>query len=284
MHVLIGSRALNFFFPNKVLISKSSDWDFLGPFLNNHQCDFLSLKEESSLIIYNEINSSKNKKIINSPIGPVIIAPLFFQKILKLSSLELKTIKHERDLNLLKNIKIPEKFLYLVDKRKNETSKRISNQKKDFFKNSVPRLFPHDELHFMIKNNPTYKKILDKGSSTLGSKINFNNLSEEDKLNLITEELFVFCIERNLIPQVLLNQTCLLQSIKSLNTLERTTSSPIIFWLDKFAVPNGVDRFPHYLSNFCKKKYDKILEHAHVNWENYLNNLPIYFWRTLLNQ
>lgn len=78
--------------------------------------------------------------------------------------------------------------------------KRVNlNQSKDqFFTKYVTRLIDHDTLHEMIaiKDEPIYKKILKDGKEILTDKNKWDNLSHNDKLLCILEEVYVTAFER----------------------------------------------------------------------------------------
>jgi hypothetical protein len=64
----------------------------------------------------------------------------------------------------------------------------------EFFDNAVKCSYSHDWLHTLIQNPPTYTKIL-KGEVDVDEE-KFNNLSFEDKCNLVREEVYIMAFER----------------------------------------------------------------------------------------
>ncbi len=71
---------------------------------------------------------------------------------------------------------------------------------KTFFEDKVTRKYVHDDIHIAIKtyDEPLYEKILGDGVMCSGDK--FDELSEEDKILLVKEEVWVTALERTLIP------------------------------------------------------------------------------------
>lgn len=68
--------------------------------------------------------------------------------------------------------------------------------KEEFFDNAVNNEIDHDYIHTLINPNPTYKKTLKDGCEVETEESKFWELSEEDKLNLIFEEVEVMAYER----------------------------------------------------------------------------------------
>ena len=64
----------------------------------------------------------------------------------------------------------------------------------DFFEDRVQRKINHDDLHKMLNPNPTYQKMIVDGVTPDPNK--FNQLSEQDKKELMYEEAFVLAVER----------------------------------------------------------------------------------------
>ncbi len=65
-----------------------------------------------------------------------------------------------------------------------------------FFDNAIKCPYSHDYLHTLIVDAPTYSKILKDGEEVEVSEEKFNNLSFEEKLSLVREEVYVMAYER----------------------------------------------------------------------------------------
>jgi hypothetical protein len=279
MDVLVGSRALNYRYRKPS--SEVSDWDIISPYPKKHYLiDNLSFNEETNKTIFNKMNNSNDKKIITSPVGPVIVATLEILKVLKLSSVQMKSLKHSEDIKRLEDIELDTFHLDLLKKRISETERRIELQ--EFFTNEVYRLFRHDDLHkWIVEKSPTFNKIIKENSSVLGSKIKFKNLNREEKLNLISEELFVFSLERNLIPQLIKNKSSVKLSLDFFSA--QNLKCPLYYWIDKFGFDNGVVRYPTYISKFIRENKEEVLLHSISMWSIYLNRLPVSFWKKIFD-
>lgn len=75
----------------------------------------------------------------------------------------------------------------------------------EFFSNKVGYHIPHDDLHEMLikhpyfegQTKPTYTKILEDNQEVLVSEEKFLDLSFDEKVNLVKEEVMVMAMERN---------------------------------------------------------------------------------------
>jgi hypothetical protein len=76
----------------------------------------------------------------------------------------------------------------------------LNTTKKEFFDDSVPYIYDHDDIHnhVAISNEPAYKSF--SSGEVNCSKDMFNSLPYEKKLNSVVEESMVLSLERSLIP------------------------------------------------------------------------------------
>jgi hypothetical protein len=65
-----------------------------------------------------------------------------------------------------------------------------------FFKDNVKRVVPHDDLHVMLKDPPSYLKILNKGEIVPREEKFNNDLTLQEQLDIGFEESFVIALER----------------------------------------------------------------------------------------
>lgn len=66
----------------------------------------------------------------------------------------------------------------------------------EFFDNALENGHKHDYYHTLLNPIPTYLKVLEDGHEVLVSEKKFNNLSFEDKCNLVYEEVMCMSAER----------------------------------------------------------------------------------------
>ncbi len=85
-------------------------------------------------------------------------------------------------------------YAFWVTKRGEPPRANLNMSKAEFFDNALKNQDRHDLLHAVLKNQPTYTKILVGEVAT--SDVLFSQLSHEDKLSLIEEETCVMAYER----------------------------------------------------------------------------------------
>jgi len=65
-----------------------------------------------------------------------------------------------------------------------------------FFDNALKCEYSHDYLHTLIKDPPTYTKVLKDGAEVEVCEEKFNKLSFEEKCDLVREEIYIMATER----------------------------------------------------------------------------------------
>lgn len=115
---------------------------------------------------------------------------------------------------------------------------------KTFFEDAVKRKYVHDDVHKVVAfyEEPLYTQIL-KGDGTVACcEKKFNQLSEEDKVKLIKEEIFVTALERWLIPSNF-ETNAGVAYLRAMQKFMTTMSTGwIAFWMiDNFALFNKPD-------------------------------------------
>lgn len=93
----------------------------------------------------------------------------------------------------------------------------------EFFKENITRKYSHDDLHVHLAfySEPLHTKIRKDLTSPLCSEDMFNELSKEDKIKCMLEEMYVFMFERFLLP----GKTKSLKQAKYLALKQLVTSS-----------------------------------------------------------
>ncbi|WP_440913124.1 DUF7275 domain-containing protein, partial [Enterococcus innesii] len=88
------------------------------------------------------------------------------------------------------------------EKRKGAKKVNLNQDKTEFFANNVRRKYDHDSIHSAIAFDkyPMYMSILEDNESVKTSQYKFKNLSEQEKVKLVQEEIMVLSLERDLIP------------------------------------------------------------------------------------
>jgi hypothetical protein len=117
--------------------------------------------------------------------------------------------KHIKDIHLLKNagaVLIPELYTLAYaqwEQRKGAKRVNLNQDKEEFFGARVRRVYEHDSIHAAVAfgEEPAFTKILAPGEEVLTSKTLFLALSEQEKRELVHEEVMVLSLERDLIPK-----------------------------------------------------------------------------------
>jgi hypothetical protein len=107
------------------------------------------------------------------------------------------------DMNFLKskgaqlNHKLVKEFYdYFCSIHNTPKKSNLNMSTEDFFDNAITYPIPHDIIHEILNPTPTYKKILVKEGLVTTSEEKWNDLSFEDKCNVIREETMTMATER----------------------------------------------------------------------------------------
>lgn len=112
--------------------------------------------------------------------------------------------KHMFDVQFLldKGCKVNEKFLWEMNNYWKKVKppirrSRLEMSKKDFFTNTVnPTTDSHDILHEILNPQPMYKRLLKEGCDVELDPLLWNNLTSDEKIQTIQEEVMVMAAER----------------------------------------------------------------------------------------
>ena len=199
--IIIGSIAMKYHFPH--LKRESKDIDIIASKHND-----LSLIKE--LYPNKKIEQLKNDILINRYPQSIsnnvfYLTPneLYTLKISHTVGWPINWEKHVYDITFLKEqgcVLDKELFQQLYEywkiiHGKNQRSK-LDMTAEDFFDNALKCEYNHDDLHTLLNPTPTYFKVLKDGAEVEVSEDKFNQLSYEDKLELVREEVEVMAWER----------------------------------------------------------------------------------------
>lgn len=93
--------------------------------------------------------------------------------------------------------------LYPVWEEKHGKKKaNLNASPEDFFNSKVTRIYEHDSIHDTVAfyDEPLFNRILADGHQVKVDRQKFEDLSQEDKLKLVREEVFATALERQIIP------------------------------------------------------------------------------------
>ncbi len=184
--LLIGSKAIRYHFP-----------DFPR-----------EPKDEDYAVNYKVINDTKGFELLYNPVignaeGVADPNTLCTLKASHLVGWDINWSKHMFDVQFLvsKGCRIiPELFyeFYRFWNSYHGKNRRsvLDMSAEDFFDNAVSCEHDHDYIHTLLKDYPTYKKVLKDGAEVDVSEDKFNSLSYSEKCDLVTEEVMVMAYER----------------------------------------------------------------------------------------
>ena len=190
--ILIGSRAIRHWFTDfNRGVGDNCDYDYIVKKIPNHTQSIIRHEYHLNPVFKNYAHS------IMSP------NDLYTLKVSHAIGWDIKWEKTMWDINYLKNKGCKMnlelfKELYAYWNRVHGQNKRsdLEMSAEQFFDNALPKDYDHDFLHTLIKQVPTYTKVLKDGTEVEVSEEKFNKLSFEEKCDLVREEVMVMAFER----------------------------------------------------------------------------------------
>jgi len=196
--VLIGSEAIKFWFPDFPRTPKDTDYAVLQKRDREGSIEYLV-----NPVFVEHCNNCYNQILINNSLIPSVNDLMT----LKASHLfwDIKWEKHLFDATYLakQGATINKDLFYkLFDFWQSYHGKRKSSDltlnAESFFDNAINGKMglDHDHIHTLLKDIPTYTKVLKDGSEVEPSADKFESLSYEDKKSVVEEEVMVMAYER----------------------------------------------------------------------------------------
>ena len=194
--IIIGSQALKYWYPNlprepkdlDVILHDGETEKSLKLVLNYSKIEFL----ENPILL-------KWHKQTSKYLSPDMLLTLKASHIFW----DINWEKHIFDIQFLNDKGhriIKDLFYELYDFWNNYHSKNKRSDLKmtsaDFFDNAVKCKYDHDFLHTLLKETPTYTKILKDGEDVDVSEEKFEKLTFDEKCSLVQEEVYVMAYER----------------------------------------------------------------------------------------
>ena len=192
--MIIGSYAIKHWFPD--FSREPKDLDIIK---NN----YYKVNNPSNLRIEYLSNPILEEKYKDSNIEFISPNDLYTLKVSHVIGWNINWEKHMFDIQFLKS-KGCVLDLELFNKLYSFWSQYHSNNKRsdlkmtaeDFFDNAVNFPYEHDYLHTLLNPYPTYNKVLKDGAEVEVCEDKFNQLSFQEKCDLVTEEVMIMAFER----------------------------------------------------------------------------------------
>lgn len=210
--ILIGSAAIKYWFPN--FPREPKDLDVVVGTEKDKANISLSKKTWEDTRVEVLVNPVLAKYVEEHPSRPdfgqgldlLLVDELYTLKISHAIGWKLENNswdKHVFDIQFLKNkgaklIKPLFFQLYEYWETVHGPNKRsdLDMTSEEFFDNALDCPYDHDWLHTLLKPTPTFTKVLKDGAEVDVSEEKFNQLSEEEKEDLVREEVYIMAFER----------------------------------------------------------------------------------------
>jgi len=174
--------------------------------IKHHFLDFKREPKDNDYAVSKKMESTREAEFLYNPIigndcGIASPNTLYTLKISHVIGWDIRWDKHMFDIQFLKKkgCKIDidlfnklYKFWNTIHNKNNRSNLDMSSN--EFFNNALKT--PHDYYHTLLNESPIYTKILKDGAEVDVSEDKFNDLSFEDKCNLVREEVMVMAYER----------------------------------------------------------------------------------------
>jgi len=255
MNILIGSRALNYWNP-ECKISEDTDWDIItSKNITWAECHDMWLLNNDGIQMY----TSDDKIIFNGEI--IYIASMKGLSLIKRSHLH-RDLSFEKHITHYWKYLEHQKQLYTKDDleflvtRKKMTIERFPqaqpnlNQSIDtFFDDAVFKKYKHDYLHelFAYEDVPMYTKLQRDTSIAWCCQDLWYNLSYEQQLKCVAEEVYVIATERFMVPKEWEAQS----KLAYMKAIQKVCTTLCSGWFRDFAI----DNYPSIIALYDKDRF-----------------------------
>lgn len=270
--ILIGSEALKYHYDDYYTIPK--DVDIIGTekefdeWMSELDIDEKPTRKEfENLVVYNfhmnnrlyEFEIANNNsaedylKYCNDVEGEFEIAPVEVLYSIKKSHIhkQVNFQKHIKDYHFLKNRKVDDSAIEeITKKRKTETDIRLKsrfpklNKKYDVFvkesQDVLKRVFDHDDLHRIVAyyDEPIYMSLQKGDNQVWCEKDIWEQLSFDDKIKCVLEEVYVITLERKIVPMLYQKHGLITKENAVEWAIIRTYTTLSSGWFSQFIIDN----------------------------------------------
>lgn len=191
--IIIGSQAIKYWFPD--FPREPKDWDVI---LNQGEHHNLITEQRIEVLpnpVILEYCKDYNQKYLKpNELYTLKVSHLFWDIGWEKHMFDVQFLKEKGcilDTCLFQNL-----YNYWNEYHSKNKRSDLKMSAEDFFNNALTSKHSHDWLHTLIKNPPTYTKVLKDGAEVEVSEEKFFNLTEEEKEDLVREEVIIMAYER----------------------------------------------------------------------------------------
>jgi hypothetical protein len=258
MNLLIGSRALSYW--TGMNLKETTDWDVISPepidgvefhdplFLNNQE--MLRFASDAVVKFNGNIFNVCNMKGLAIIKRSHLHRSLGFQK--HITHYHKHGLFEHFNTLTVEEFKVYENRRDLTYKHLPQGYPKLNVKVEDFFDDYVTKKYNHDYLHelFAFYDKPLYTKLQKDNTLAWCDKDLWYNLSDEDKVKCVAEEVMVICTERFLVPQDWKYSS----KMGHMKALDKVCTTLCSGWFRDFAI----DNYPKVLALFDPEKYKQV--------------------------
>lgn len=267
-NLLIGSRALAYWFSD-LTIKDTSDVDIItnrpGAFVGDYEgvarIEWHDPWLLNNLDIYQYVNSNEYVNIcgqrvyVVTPVGLAVIKRSHLHRDLKWNKHITHYHKYLQDFEIYfdnTDEKILAERTAMTMKLYPQGNPNLMQSKEDFFDDSVKKIYSHDYLHELYAHydKPLYNKLLRHADLAWCEKSKWLELSHEDKLKCIQEEVYVIATERYLVR----NQWEYPAKKAYMQALQKVCTTLCSGWFRDYSI----DHYPELLNRFDASKVENV--------------------------
>lgn len=259
--VLIGSRALKFWFP-EFQLKEDADWDIISESKIGesewHDPNILYNREFAERYLTRETVAFNGKEIhVMSPMGLALIKrshlwrDLSFQKHITHYHQYLSKFYSQ---STQADTQFLNKRIELTKRLYPKGNPNLMQKKNEFFSDAVTKKYEHDWLHELVAfyDKPLYSRLLRTPELAWCERDKWETFTDTEKVQCVAEETYVIAIERFMVP----NEWKFPEKLAYIKSLDKVCTTLCSGWFRDYAI----DNYPQLVSVFNKQKFDKVLE------------------------
>lgn len=261
MNYLIGSRALNYWFPDWK-IKEDTDWDVVswtevkGEGIEWHDRYLLNNDEIADYATPQTIKHNNLTLHVVNPIGLSLIKRSHLHRDIGFDKHMNQWLLHLQQFQKywsMQDYGFYSQRSILTKKDYPQRTPNLMQPKYSFFDDAVKKVYEHDYLHELVAfyDKPLYTQLLRDKTLAWCEQTEWNKLDHADKVRCVQEEVYVIATERFIIPKGFDFNTKIAYN-KALNKVCTTLCSG---WFRDFAIDNYLE----IVNSYDKKKFETVI-------------------------